>query len=44
MLQLTKCLLCTHVRNARILQKDDELHHRLRLGGLLYGDCSWAAL
>ena len=22
------------------LSEDDELHHRLRLGGLLYGDCA----
>ena len=24
----------------RLSEKDDELHHRLRLGGLLYGDCA----
>ena len=24
-----------------VVWQDDELHHRLRLGGLLYGDCAF---
>lgn len=36
---------CSKLRNSAekfVVAQDDELHHRLRLNGLLYGDCFMA--